>query len=151
MSAIFDDILRRRNELEQKEQLRKRARYQNSYRQERSRRERAETRKTLDGDTLGVLLDFCQTAYPTMQVRTYEQGWSVGKWARAADGSLAWESIIDITLRYDNQDRPANFECRGHNRRILASLTPEALRQTLLRIYRPQLSNVPVRAQRKKR
>lgn len=138
MSTLFRDILRRRNEIEQAELVRQRNLYQQAYRQERSRRERVEARKLLDVETLKVLDDFCRSAYPSMSIRTYEQGWSLGRWVSAPDKSRAWESIVDITLRYDNQDRPVSYDCRGHNRHLVASLTPAALRQTMLRIHRPQ-------------
>ena len=151
MRTLFDDILRRRNEIEQEEQLRQRGRYQQFYRQERSRLARAEARKQLDNETLQILSAFGEKAYPSMRIRTYEQGWSIGKWGRASDNSLAWESIVDIILRYDNQDKPVSYDCRGHNRHMAASLTPEALRLTLLRIYRPQQASTPGQAAAKKR
>ena len=138
MSALFRAITRRRHEIEQAEQLRKRGLYQQYSRMERSRLARAEARKLLDEDTLQVLEDFRQHAYPAMSVRSFDQGWSLGRWVTAPDKSKAWESILDITLRYDNQDRPVSYDCRGHNRHLAASLTPAALQQTLMRIYRPQ-------------
>lgn len=138
MNALFDEIRRRRNEIEQNEQILQRGRYQQYYRHERSRLTRLEARKQLDTDTLSVLRQFCESAYPSMRLRTFEQGWSVGRWIEAKDNSQTWESIIDITLRYDNQDKAVSYDCRGHNRHLSASLTPEALRQTLVRIYRPQ-------------
>jgi hypothetical protein len=151
MGALFDEILRRRKEIEETEQIRQRGLYQHFYRHERSRQERADARKKIDSDTLDVLKSFCQSAYPSMQLRSFEQGWSIGRWMRAPDNSRAWESIVDIILRYDNQDRPVSYDCRGHNRHLVASLTPEALRQTLLRIYRPQQANAAGQPAKKKR
>lgn len=138
MAALFHEILRRRNEIQQEEQLRQRARYQNSFRVERALAARADARQLLDSSTRAVLEPFCKSAYPSMKIRTYAQGWSIGRWTRAKDNSQVWESIIDITLRYDSLERPVTYECRGHNRRIVAVLTPDALRQTLLRLYRPR-------------
>jgi len=151
MSAFFKEILQRRNEIEQEEQLRQRVRYQIFYRQERSRLGRANARENFDADMLPILQSFCQNVYPSMSVRIFEQGWSIGRWARAADGSQLWESIFDITLRYDSQDRPVNLECRGHNRRIVAEPTSFALRQTLVRFIRPRQPSAPARMSRNRK
>jgi hypothetical protein len=138
MSALFEEILRRRHQIQQQTQVQQHSRYQKIQQREHTWLIRVNARKSLDQDTLRVLEDFKQCAYPSMQVRTYAQGWSLGRWVSAPDKSQAWEAIIEITLRYDSKDKPVSYECRGHNRRLVASLTTEALRQTLLRLYRPK-------------
>ena len=139
MSPSFSSILRRKHQLERQEQARGRREYLVRLAAAQARLTRREARQDLDIAVTAVLEDFRKTAYPAMKIRTYDQGWGLGWWKKRPDGSLAWESTMDVLLRYDANGRANWFECSGHNHHFTIPINLDTLAATLLHIYRPHV------------
>jgi hypothetical protein len=139
MSPSFPSILRRKHQLEKQEQTLKRREYLARLAGAQTRLVHREARQELDSAVIAVMEDFRKTAYPAMKIRTYEQGWSLGWWRKRPDGSLGWESTLDVLLRYDNAGRAKWFDCTGHNHHFTIPINLETLAATLLHIYRPHV------------
>lgn len=137
MSTRFASILRRKHKLEKLAQVETRKEYLARLARAQARLRRQEARQELDNSVIDVLEDFRKAAYPTMKVRTYEQGWSLGNWKKQPDGSLRWEITVDVLLSYDAKERPAGFECKGHNHHFNIPVNLDTLAATLSHIYRP--------------
>jgi hypothetical protein len=139
MSRSFISIIRRKHQLERQEQARGRREYLGRLAVAHARLVRRETRQELDPSVTAVLEDFRKTAYPAMKVRTYDQGWSLGWWKKQPDGSLVWESTVDVLLRYDANGRANWFDCSGHNHYFTIPINLDTLAATLMHIYRPHV------------
>lgn len=132
-------ILRRKHQLERLEQARGRRDYLARLAGAQARLTRREARQELDHLVIPVLEDFRKTAYPAMKIRTYDQGWALGWWKSRPDGSLAWESTLEVLLRYDAIGRANWFDCSGHNHHFTIPINLDTLAATLLHIYRPHV------------
>ncbi len=138
MPQAFDRIRRWQHQRAKKAQISRRAEYLKAYQVVETRLERSKTRQGLDSIVKTVLETFRDTYYNTMQVRLYEQGWSLGAWKKQPDNSLAWSSIIDIQPLFDKNGQVQWLEINGHNQRKFSAVDTEAIQFVLMQIYFPR-------------
>ncbi len=138
MGQAFERIQRWLHQRAKQAQLDQRKSYQGKLSLASKRLERIETRQQLDPIIEDILAAFRDAAYPSMQIRTFEQGWSLGAWGKQTDSSLSWNSIIDILPLYEKDGQVRRLEITGHNQHKVIGLNRQAIESFLLQVYFPR-------------
>lgn len=137
MGQALDLIRRWQNQRTKKDQLKLRGDYLKAVQFEQNCLERNRACQKLE--TVKTALDlFRASAYPAMQVRVYEQGWSLGSWKKMNDGSQAWEGIVNILPRYDRSGQINSVDIYGHNQKRQAPPETDAILTVLTQLYFPR-------------
>lgn len=137
MGQALDLIRRWQNQRIKKDQLKRRGDYLKAVQFEQTCLERTRACQKLDG-VKAALDSFRSSAYPAMQVRVYDQGWSLGTWKKMSDGSQAWDGVVNILPRYDRSGQIIGVEIYGHNQKKQAPPETEAILTALTQLYFPR-------------
>ena len=131
MASILERIRQWQHQRAKTAQNQQRKAYLKALRSEQVHLERTKTREKLDEVVKKALEEFRDVAFPSAQVRIYDQGWSLGIWRKKPDNSQVWHSIADIVPRYDRGNQINVLEISGHNQRKTAPVDSNAILQIL--------------------
>ncbi len=137
MGNPFDYILKEREEHERKLQRQQREKELSDSHRQSIYQERAAEKHRYDGLVNDVLDQLRHAAYPSLDLYSDDQGWSIGMWMKRTDGSIGWYSALDVRLEHDLNNRAVAFICSRHHLRIHCDPSREDLIGALQRFYPP--------------
>jgi len=82
-----------------------------------------------------LLTQFKDAFNPHLQIYSYNNGWSVGRWDKQTDNSLRLYSVLDVNLVFERDDTAICFEVTRHRKKARAALGYEELAEAVRKLF----------------
>lgn len=137
MRNPFEDLFDRRRRHQRRVRVELQERALNETQDDERYQARLREKQRYDGMVTELLTQFVQAFDPSLQLYSYNKGWSVGMWDKHTDNSLRWHAMLDVQLEFEVDDKPLYFVVSRHRKKMRVGIGAEELAQALHHLYAP--------------
>ena len=138
MRNPFEDLFKQRRRFQKRVQIERRERDQVEQLDSTRFEARLQEKQRYDEMVNRLLTQFIQAFDPMLQLYTYNNGWSVGRWDKHDDNSLRWYSVLDVQMVYEKNDKALYFELVRHRTKVRSALGHEELALAIRGLFPPR-------------